>query len=793
MALSLSDWLEVLSHADDAWTYDIAGGFESLYNIFNPNFKPVSSRNDIGKGKPYFVMGGGSPGGGSSGGLTSTSSAVNVLKPMLFSATTTGGIIALEAKTGLVTTAGGTLVKAGGAFISSPYFIMACAAACGYSIGWKSAVEIDNWLTETNFDWGVNSIQYETGLTQLLTIATKEGAHAKTFIEHDLFERLVEKLDEWGLWDERPAVTPYEPTIGEFVNYNFNNRFPNIPQQYVPRFQALIDNYNININGKYITCAVSTDDHIRLIVFQSGYLNFLERSNKFNNLFLVTPSEVCCSVRRGNLEEHVVAYDMKANGEMSIAWQQDIGYLPLTIYGGVDGWIFDNFGTDYREIIGNSTISTPTDDLNSIAADSTATDLRNGPLSLLAPAWWAERILLSAPDIYQKPRSIPASEPLNEQEVFIPVAIPSPAVNSGIQQWRVWEGVTDDDVAEDIINKTPEVVPKIGVDPAPTPVNPPTPTPTVPDIHLSPWGVSDSGMISLYNPTSLELQLFSQWLWGFDFDSTIKKLLQDPMEAIIGLHMVYATPNKAQESKAHIIIGRVDSECSSDLIKQYATVSCGEPVYIAPYTNNVHDYISVSVQLFLPFVGIVSLNTAEVIGRFMKIQYQVDFLTGTCLAIVSLSSDNSNYFTAYTFAGNCAVQLPITGANYAGILGNIVGLAGSVAATALTSGAAAPAIGAAMSGVGLVNQLGHTVQRSGGLGANAGAMGQKIPYLIISRHPAAEAYNRGGLQGLPQSMRAKLGSCVGFTRITDINLNAMSCTETEKDIIKSKLQAGVII
>ena len=810
----LSDWLEVMSQGGETTTYNISGDINKLQDLFTKNrYLPVSNRNVVNKGKPYFIMT-----GGSISGTDSTSKTASVLTPLYVNAYSvpissqsqtrskknmlrsdfnlSGGTLALDIRPGYSMDALGNLVSTGAAFISSKAFIYTAAAACGFSIGWKAADEIDRWLRENNFDWGVNSIQYETGLTDVLILATKEGQHAKTFIQHDLFERVVEKLDEWGLWDERPSVTPYEPTIGQYEHYNFENRFPNIPQQYVSRFQTLINNYNIDIDGKYITAAISTDDHLRLIVFQSGYLNFQARSNKFNNYYLVTPEEVCCTVQRGNLEEHVVAYDMTDTGEMSIAWEQDIGYLPLSIYGGVDGWIFDNFGTDYREIVGDNIISAPTDNYNSIYEDPDAVDLRTGPLDVVAPTWWALRLALSIPDILQLPRAVAAAEPLNEQDIYLPVSIPKPIIHE-LTQIRIWDDTTDDETAEDILEDTDDAIPEIGADPTVHPTDPPTPTPTVPDIHLSPWGVSDSGMISLYNPTSGELQAFSQWLWSIDPTdlSNLSKLLQNPFDAIIGLHQIYATPVKLQNGKAHIIVGRIDSQKDSDIIKQYTSIDCGDPIYIEPIYNNAHDYINVDIQLFLPFIGIVNLSTEEVMGRWVRVDYQVDFLTGTCLAIVSVSRNETTYYTAYTYSGNCAVQLPLTGGNYAAFLGNIVGLGMSAVGAAIGGGAGAAvgaALGSTMHGAAGGGLLGG-IQRSGGLGANAGAMGQKKPYLIISRHPAAEAKNRGALQGLPQNMRSRLGACVGYTRITDINLAYISCTEDEKVMIKQKLMGGVII
>ena len=49
-----------------------------------------------------------------------------------------------------------------------------------------------------------------------------------------------------------------------------------------------------------------------------------------------------------------------------------------------------------------------------------------------------------------------------------------------------------------------------------------------------------SSLYSVYNPSQEQLNQFGAWLWSSDFFEQIKKLFNDPMQAIIGLHKVYS-------------------------------------------------------------------------------------------------------------------------------------------------------------------------------------------------------------------------------------------------------------
>lgn len=300
-------------------------------------------------------------------------------------------------------------------------------------------------------------------------------------------------------------------------------------------------------------------------------------------------------------------------------------------------------------------------------------------------------------------------------------------------------------------------------------------------------GVTASGMVSVYNPSKQQLIDFSAWLWSPDFLDNFLKIFANPMDAIIGLHIMYASP--VSSGSEHIICGYLDSEVSSKVVtQQYSQVDCGT-INIPEYYSNATDYEPyTTVHIYLPFVGIVPLKANDVIGKQLKVVYGVDAMTGTCLAMLTTKKGESE-IQCYTFAGNCATQIPISGGNYGQM---ITGLAGF-----LTAGIGAVATGNPLMalGAGAAFMSGNvSVQHSGAIGSNAGAAGVRKPYVIITRKKAYNANNYQKYYGLPANKETVLMYCKGFTKVKSLHIESMAnATDSEKSEIETLLKEGVII
>ena len=354
---------------------------------------------------------------------------------------------------------------------------------------------------------------------------------------------------------------------------------------------------------------------------------------------------------------------------------------------------------------------------------------------------------------------------------------------------------------DDINDSIGDIIPDYDDSPY-TPDNLPEPTPgttipkypTYPSVPNNPTpdspkppsiiGGTATGMISIYNPTKEELSRFSSYLWSNNFLDNFLKIFQNPMDAVIDLHILYATPITG--GKKNIIVGYLDSNVPSNIVtKQYTEIDCGT-VNVSELYGNATDYEPYTkVACYLPFVGIVPLKTDDVMGKKVNIKYGVDVLTGTCLATITVTNLKGITIAMYTFTGNCAVQLPLSGGNYSGVIRGLVGMVGSVAV-----GGAIGAIGAVGSALNSKLDVAH----SGSIGSNAGAMGVRKPYLIITRAEPNDALNYNRYYGFPSNNAVSLKSCLGYTKVKEVHVESIdNATITEKNEIESLLKSGVII
>ena len=295
------------------------------------------------------------------------------------------------------------------------------------------------------------------------------------------------------------------------------------------------------------------------------------------------------------------------------------------------------------------------------------------------------------------------------------------------------------------------------------------------------------GIAGVYNPTLDQIKAFTGWLWSENPITQLQQMFSNPMNAIIGLHLIYATPSTSAEKS--IGVGYLDSGVLSKVVsEQYVTIDCGS-VTIPSYYNNVNDWNPYTkISCYLPFIGIVKLNTDDLMSSNgnlsqLNITYKVDVLTGACLAMLKVKRGSSDAIL-YQYNGSCSVQLPLTSGNYGGIIASLI-----TTGVGVVSGVTPLAIGGAMS----LTHPKSEIQRSGQLGANVGAMGIKKPYLIIERPYSKYASSYAKHIGYPSNNTIKLSSCHGFTRVKSTDVNNINTTEEERKMVLNLLTSGIYI
>jgi len=383
--------------------------------------------------------------------------------------------------------------------------------------------------------------------------------------------------------------------------------------------------------------------------------------------------------------------------------------------------------------------------------------------------------------------SVPQPDGSIKDYTYVPITLPNtnnannpqPETDGQTQAKPQVNPDTSPDTLLDLITKL------LGTKPD-TPNPPDTGNGNTPNVVI-PIG-SASALYKIYNPSQAELNSFGAWLWSSNFVDQLLKVFNNPMESIIGLHKVYASPVIGGAS--NIKVGYLDSGVNSNFVSnQYTKIDCGT-VNLQEYFGNVFDYAPyTTIELYLPCIGFVQLDVANVMRSSINITYTVDVLTGACLAEVNVRRDNSGG-VLYSYSGNCASQYPLSSGSYMGIVSSVIGVAGSIVGTVASGGSLAPlALGATS---GLLNAK-TRVQHSGSLSGNSGVMGGKIPYLIITRPQTNMAENYQHLQGIPSNTYTQLSACHGFVKVKNVNVKNINAESSELDEIKTLLLDGVII
>lgn len=330
---------------------------------------------------------------------------------------------------------------------------------------------------------------------------------------------------------------------------------------------------------------------------------------------------------------------------------------------------------------------------------------------------------------------------------------------------------------------------------------------------------TDSGLMTLYNPTVSELQALGRFLWsdGLDLNS-FKKLFNDPFDTLLGLSIIPIVPPTSGTKK--IMFGNLDSGVSAKVISHQfvpnvdmGTITLGE-VY-----NGALDYSPfTTVSIYLPFIGYRELNVQDIMNSKIHLVYKFDVLTGGCIAELYVdhlktgnkSKDNSKFKWGArsgllaSFEGQCAVNIPLASQDYTNTIRAMIGAVGMVGGAAASFATGNPALGVAALAVGSANSSIQastpTVQRSGHLSSSNAIMANLTPFLTVTRPHQCKPANYYKLRGVPSQIYvSKLSSLVTskhdyYLQVAEIpDIKVAGATDTEIAEIKNLLKEGVVL
>lgn len=648
-----------------------------------------------------------------------------------------------------------------------------------------------------------------------------DSANPQPYMDQETFAYMISYMMAVGVFDGVEHVVPYEGEVGSFISAN-NDLWIISAADFV---------------NKYILPTARSDfspDQLAINFFDGTYQNYINRSdvgivvaaqNGGLGWYKLHPEDTSQSKQIDSITDgvmYILQYqqDMLFSGGYIYAYntngstlstlfsynnqaQSLARFLNVTQFPNINN---NHFG-GYVGSITYENIEGITDQPGATIFDDTGLDPTDTAAVLAAlmaqyPELWDNRIEFS-PDG-------------DTTKVYIPVGFPT----GGVGQNPTTEGASQSDTMPDITgdgdNSTDALI-KTLIEILQNPqgqggMDNTTDTPTDPidpngdgtgsgntPIPILPIGSAEA-LYSVYNPSQAQLNSFGSWLWSSNFVDQLLKLFNDPMQAIIGLHKVFATPSIGGTST--IKVGYLDSGVSSKTVSnQYTEVDCGT-VSLPEYFKNCLDYTDTDVYIYLPFIGIEPLNVEDVTRAKINVKYKVDVLTGACLAMVNVTRDSNAGGQLYVYPGNCAVQYPLSSGSYMGIVTAGLSAAATIAGIIGTGGAAAPALTAANVAKSVGHGLGiasgfmssarNNVSRSGNLSGNSGAMGIKKPYLII-RRPQTKIADNFSMDGISENKYGVLSSFTGMTKVKYIHLENIPCTGEELTMIEDILKEDVLI
>lgn len=298
---------------------------------------------------------------------------------------------------------------------------------------------------------------------------------------------------------------------------------------------------------------------------------------------------------------------------------------------------------------------------------------------------------------------------------------------------------------------------------------------------------------NIFRPSENNLKSLIAKLWSNDFKDKFNAAINNPIDSIISLHILYALPQTGEHK--NIYLGNYDTGISSAPVTQrYKTINCGS-ITISEYFQDLRDYVPfTTVELFIPFTGMVKLDTNTVMGSTIVLTIRVDSFTGSTLAEVRVIKGSMSA-VLYTFEGNCAVSIPLTGAIYNNFMSGVFGVVGGIAdvvggvATAHPLNAISGGVNAVESAI---SSFENHSSRSGSFTSNALAMTSRIPYLVIDRTRAYDT-EYSEFMGYATNKRVRVGSVSGYLRAHDVKVDIPTATDEEKEMIKALLEEGIYV
>lgn len=304
-----------------------------------------------------------------------------------------------------------------------------------------------------------------------------------------------------------------------------------------------------------------------------------------------------------------------------------------------------------------------------------------------------------------------------------------------------------------------------------------------------------------------ELVKLKEFLFKKTFLDNVSRLWENPAEYIVDLTYYPLRPDTLNMtgSQEQIIVGNINSEVTGLIFPNSGNRFHYMGAYhVESYYNSYLDYEPyTSISIYLPYIGVRSLDSSRITGHTINVGYTFDFNTRQVTAHLGLDGegfgDLGNALDSFT--GSFGVAFPLSGSQANQVALNVlqsttqlISSAGAIAGGVATGNVAAVYGGAVNAGSTLLGGQAIRPESLGTLTPTAGLYAPQIPYLIINRPITALPSSWATDMGYSAGYSGKVSSFTGYLEALHVELNrAANMTEQEAQEIITALQGGILI
>lgn len=284
------------------------------------------------------------------------------------------------------------------------------------------------------------------------------------------------------------------------------------------------------------------------------------------------------------------------------------------------------------------------------------------------------------------------------------------------------------------------------------------------------------------------------YLWNSDdniFNRLIDnaKLYNKPIDAIVRLMLFPFDVRRGQGGTVrNVVFGRerLTGVNGVEIPNNMRTVFDLGYAYLYRKFEDFRDFEPyTTATLYIPYCSPVNLNTTIYQGKKISVKLAVDYNTGDCTAVIYGDGIPLDYSS-----GKCGVSIAVSAADSSRydmkVVNDVIKTGEKVTER--------EAVGALQSAFQTFQDFGKIdiLQK----GAPSSGVAQTLPqycYMVVTRPESDEQAGYNNTVGYACNKWQTLGSKQGFVMVENPQLNGLSATEQEKEILKNLLENGVYI